>query len=212
MDNTFSYKDFIDETGDFTSLFESVTNVWEVLPKIEDFIKEFSKTPQASEYTQISENVFVGKDVVIDSTSKIDGMAIIGHNSTIGHAAFVRGGVLIGNNVNVGHATEVKHSVILSNSALAHLNYVGDSIVGNDVNVSGGATLANFRLDRKSVDVKIGDTRIPTGLEKFGSVIGDGTIVGVNAVLNPGTILAKKTIIYPLVVVKGAYREATTFK
>ncbi len=212
MNNTFSYTEFFSDTGHFKSLFDGVKNVWEVLPKIEEYIAEFGKTAEAHEYTEISDNLYVGKGVIMDNTSRIDGPAIIGHNSVIGHAALLRGGVLVGHNVNVGHATEVKHSVILSDTALAHLNYIGDSVVGSNCNISGGATFANWRFDKKEVMVKNGDEKIVTHLEKLGSIVGDESFIGVNAVLNPGTILAKKSLVFPLKSVKGTHRESTTFK
>jgi NDP-sugar pyrophosphorylase family protein len=193
-------------------LFDNVENVWEVLPGIEEFIRNFGQSEESKEYTEVSENLYVGRGVVMDNTSRIDGPAIIGHNSIIGHAALLRGGVLLGHNVNVGHATEVKHSIILSDTALAHLNYVGDSVVGSNCNISGGATFANWRFDKKEVMVKSGDEKIVTHLEKLGSIVGDESFIGVNAVLNPGTILAKKSLVFPLMSVKGTHRESTTFK
>ncbi len=212
MNNIFSYTEFFNNAGHFKPLFEEGHNVWEVLPKIEEFIHEFGKSEEAKEYTEVSENLFIGKEVVMDNTSRIDGPAIIGHHSVIGHAALLRGGVLIGCNVNVGHATEVKHSIILSDTALAHLNYIGDSTVGSNCNISGCATFANWRFDKKEVMIKNENEKIATHMDKLGSIVGDESFIGVNAVLNPGTILAKKSLVFPLTAVRGTHRESTTFK
>lgn len=210
--NPFNYLQFFEGTGIFKELFEKSTNAWEVLPMIDDFIANFKNSSNFSEFTQVLENVYVGKNVSIDSDARIEGAAIICNNASIGHAAYLRGGVLIGENGHVGHATEVKHSVILDDSKLAHLNYIGDSVIGNNVNISGGATLANWRFDKKEVEVKFGDQRIGTGMEKFGSIIGDDSFVGVGAVLNPGSILGKNTIVYPLISVKGVHPSGATIK
>ncbi len=193
-------------------LFEKHQNIWEVLGDIDSFIKNFNSTSEKEGYNEISEGVFVGKNVTIDDTSRIKGKAIIGHNSIIGHAAFLRAGVIIGDNVNVGHATEVKHSIILAKTALAHLNYIGDSIIGSECNISGGATLANWRFDRKEVSIKDGQDRIPTGMEKLGAIVGDGSFLGVSAVLNPGTILGKNCLVFPLVSVAGTYPASSRIK
>lgn len=211
-DSPFHYSQFFKTTGIFTDLFSSCEYPWEVLFRITDFIAEFKHSHYSAEYEQISENVFVGRNVTIDDTARIKGSAIIGHNSTIGHAAFLRGDVLVGENVNVGHATEVKHSIILGDTALAHLNYIGDSVVGSYCNISGGATLANWRFDRQNVVIKNGEERIPTNMEKMGSIIGDGTFIGVSAVINPGTVLACESLVFPLISVKGTYLSKITLK
>lgn len=212
MSQPFLYTNFFSDAGIFTELFEQFEYPWEALPNIEQFISTFTKSEHFSDFTEISPNVYVGKNVTIDDTARISGSAIIGHDTIIGHAAFVRGGVLIGENVNVGHATEVKHSIILNGAKLAHLNYIGDSIVGSNTNVSGGATLANWRFDKKEVMIKTEGEGIPTHMEKMGSVIGDDSFIGVSAVINPGTILAKKTLVFPLVSVRGTHLTPETLK
>jgi len=208
----FSSTQFFSNTEILNGFFEKAQYAWEVLPQIEEFIRTFKDNPESKNYTEISENIFIGHNVVIDDTAKIKGVAIIGDNSIIGHAAFLRGGVIVGKNVNVGHATEVKHSIIMSNAALAHLNYIGDSIVGASCNISGGATLANWRFDKKEIEIKNGDSRIPTGMDKFGAIVGDGCFVGVSAVLNPGTVLGKECLVFPLVSVSGTYPESSKIK
>ncbi len=212
QNNQFHFSNFFEDLGIFRQLFEESTYPWEALKSIDDFIKNFKDTPFFSGFEEISENTYIGKNVEIDSDAKIVGGAIICDNSTIGHSAYLRGGVLIGSGVRVGHATEVKHSIILSGSKLAHLNYIGDSIIGSNVNLSGSATLANWRFDKKEIEIRDGETRISTGMQKFGSVIGDDCFIGVNAVLNPGTILGTKTLVYPLVPVRGVHLSGETIK
>lgn len=212
MNSSFSYSNFFSDTGIFNKIFEQFNYPWEALPDIEQFISTFTKSEHFSDFTEISPHVYMGKNVIIDDTARISGGAIIGHNTVIGHAAFIRGGVLIGENVNVGHATEVKHSIILKGAKLAHLNYIGDSIVGSNTNVSGGATLANWRFDKKDVVIRNEGEGISTHMEKMGSIIGDDSFIGVSAVINPGTVLAKKTLVFPLVMVKGTHLTAETIK
>ncbi len=212
QNNQFHFSNFFEDPGIFRQMFEATSYTWEVLRNVDDFINNFKDTPFFAGFEEISENIFVGKNVEIDTDAKIVGGAIICDNSTIGHSAYLRAGVLIGEGVHVGHATEVKHSVILSGSKLAHLNYIGDSIVGSNVNVSGSATLANWRFDKKEVEIRDGDFKISTGMEKFGGIIGDGSFLGVSAVLNPGTVLGKKTLVYPLMSVKGVHVAGETIK
>lgn len=209
---TFNVLNFFESTYIYTDIFESHEFVWESLSDIESFIDNFDNHPQRNEYTEISEKVYLGKNATIDDSAKIINKAIIGPNSTVGHAAFLRGNVLLADNVRVGHGTEVKHSIVLSNSALAHLNYVGDSVVGNNTNISGGATLANWRFDKKVVEVSNGNEKISTGLEKLGGIIGDNSFIGVGSVINPGTLIGKGCVVYPLVSVSGYHPSMSKIK
>lgn len=210
--NPFYYDKFFSCTGIFTEFIKSYKYPWEAIGHIDDFILNFKESKHSEGFYEIEKNVFVGKNVLIDDTARIIGGAILGDNTTIGHAAFLRGGVLLGENVNVGHATEVKHSIVFSNSALAHLNYIGDSIIGSNNNISGGATLANWRFDKKEINVANGDEKIPTHMTKFGSILGDDCFVGINAVINPGTVMSKGSLVFPLVSVKGTHLSRETFK
>lgn len=201
MQNTFSPSMFFDLSNfNHKAIFE-VEDVWEVLSKIQEFIKNNS-----------SETVTLGKGTVVEEGTFIKGPAIIGENCFIAHGAYIREGVIIGNNVKIGHSVEVKNSIILNNTSIAHFNYIGDSIIGNNVNFAGGAITANFRLDGAKVKIKNGDTEIETNLTKFGAVVGDGSKIGVNAVLNPGTILSKNSKVFPLTKVFGIHLNEETIK
>ena len=81
----------------------------------------------------------------------------------------------------------------------AHLNYVGDSVLGNDVNLGAGVKLANFKTFGTNITIEGQET----GLRKLGALIGDGCSIGCNAVTTPGTIIGKNTIAYNCVVLKG---------
>ena len=115
--------------------------VWDNLSRIDRYIDK-----RLSEHN--SQNTFLDSGSVIQDTARIEGKAIIGKNCIIGHGVLLRGGVIIGDNVSIGHGGEVKHAIVMNNSSIAHLNYVGDSIIGNDVNISGGAILANWRFNQ----------------------------------------------------------------
>lgn len=174
MDNNlFLPSNFFDLTDfPFKDIFSGVQNVWEVLPKIQQYTHG---------------KLMQGKDCYIHPNTNI------------------REGVILGDNVHIGFTVELKNCIIMNNTHVAHINYVGDAIIGQNVNVSGGAMFANFRLDNKPVTVKMGDQRIETGMDKFSAAVGDGTWLGVNSVLNPGTILGKNSKTYPLTSVIGYY-------
>ncbi len=196
----------------FKDVFENLDSVWDVLPKINEYLEALFKKKIAVANYKDKKNVFIGKGSVVYDGVQILGPTVIGKNCVIGHSSLIRENCLFGDNVRIGHAVEVKNSIFLNKATSSHLNYIGDSIVGNNVNISGGAILANFRLDEKPVIVRSGARTIDTYLAKFGSIIGDNSKIGVNAVLNPGTILGKKSIIYPLVSVKGVHKDGEIIK
>lgn len=192
----------------YADIFSDTTFVWEALPIIETYIQILFDQKKVTGNYKDRKDVYIGKGTVVHESAEIIGPAIIGDNCTIGHTALLRGGCIIGNSVHVGHAVEIKHSIILNKSAVAHFNYVGDSIVGNEVNIAGGTMVANLRLDKKNITIRSGETYIETGMKKFGAIIGDDSSLGANCVLNPGTVLGKGTIVYPLLSVKGVHNES----
>ena len=195
MKSAFAPSSFFDLSNfEHKSIFE-VENVWEVIPKIADFILK-NNGP---------EPVVMGKGTVVEEGALIKGPAIIGNSCFIAQGAYIRAGVIIGNNVKIGHSVEVKNSIILNNTRIAHFNYIGDSIIGNDVNFAGGAITANFRLDGEKIRIKHGGAKIEIGLTKFGVVVGDSSKIGVNVVLNPGTILSRNSKVFPLTSVFGTH-------
>ena len=177
-------------------------------------------TFKPSDYFDLSEfpfkDIFDGTENIWEVLPKIhaytSGKMIMGESCHVSDSAHIREGVILGNNVTIGHAVELKNCIILNGAAVAHLSYIGDGIVGNQVNIAGGAMLANFRLDKQHVRVKAESGSIDTGLEKFSAVIGDDASVGANSVINPGTILGKRCLVYPLTSVTGVYNDGTTVR
>lgn len=193
-------------------IFSDLDYVWEVLPRINSFIiSQFEKGILKANYKD-KQFVYVGDGTKIHESVEIEGPAIIGNNCTITQASYLRENCLIGNSVIIGHAAEIKNTVMLNKSSASHFNYIGDSIIGNNVNMSGGSITANVRLDKKSIRIKSEDQIIDSKLLKFGAIVGDESKVGVNAVLNPGTILGRKSIVYPLTSVKGVHIDNEIIK
>ncbi len=186
---------------------------WETVSQIIPFIEKLFAEQKLKANYKDRKDVFVGEGTKIHPSVDIVGPAVIGSNCVINHAAFLREGAILGDNVHVGHAVELKHSIILNNTIIAHLNYIGDSVIGNNVNISGGAILANFRLDKQNILIKTQDgRRIDTRLQKFGAAVGDNTVIGVNSVINPGTVLGKNTVVFPLKSVSGVHEKNAVIK
>ena len=193
-------------------LLESVTYPWEVLPKISNFILELGKTLDESEYNKIGEDIWISKTAKIAPTAYIKGPAIIGANAEIRHCAFIRGKVIIGENTVVGNSTELKNVILFNNVQVPHYNYVGDSVLGYKAHMGAGSITSNVKSDKKLIIVKSGTKKIETGLKKFGAMIGDEVEIGCGTVLNPGSVIGKKSNIYPLSSVRGIIPENAIYK
>ena len=158
--------------------------------------------PQGT-YLANPENISIGKGTVLEPGVYIKGPCIIGENCTIRHGAYIRGNLITGNGCVIGHDTEIKNSVMLNHAQAAHFAYLGDSILGNRVNLGAGTKCANLKLDHKNIAVRFGERLIETGLKKFGAIIGDDSQTGCNSVTNPGTLFGKQVFCYPCLNVGG---------
>lgn len=199
------------EELDTRAIFEGVKYPWEALAKIKNFIFEYAKN-LPDDFERIEEFVWVGKGTTIEKSVLIKGPAIIGYNCEIRHSAYIRDNVIIGNNVVVGNSTEIKNSILFNKAQVPHYNYVGDSILGYKAHLGAGAITSNLKSDGTLVKVKCGTDIIETGLRKFGAILGDLSEVGCNSVLNPGTIIGKDSIVYPLSSVRGHIPENSILK
>ena len=194
------------------TLLEKTEYPWEALPQIKDFIVALGKTLDKEHYDEISENVWVAKSAKVFPSAYIDAPCIIGENTEVRHCAFIRGSVLVGNNCVVGNSTEVKNAIVFDNVEIPHYNYVGDSVLGYKSHLGAGAVTSNVKSDRTPVSITTESGKIPTGLKKFGAMVGDHTEVGCNCVLCPGTVLGKNCTVYPLSRVRGYVKENRIFK
>lgn len=141
---------------------------------------------------------------MIRAGTYIEGDCIIGEDCIIGPHAYIRGSTAIGDGCHIGHATEIKNSIIMPSTNIPHFNYVGDSIVGSGCNFGAGTKVANLRHDNKTVKV-CGKT---TGRRKFGAIIGDNVLFGINCSVNVGTLIGSDTRVAPILSWRGASRTA----
>jgi len=181
--------------------------VWSALRELEPYLKAFRFEKKALKFTGVHFEqpnlISIGAGTIIEPGVLIQGPCVIGANCIIRQGAYIRANTILGDHVVVGHSAEIKGSILLDRAAATHFVYVGDSIVGNDVNLGAGVKCANLRLDRREVQVIWDDVRVKTGLQKLGAILGDSTQIGCNSVLNPGTLVGKNTACHPLVTLSG---------
>ena len=184
-------------------VFADITYPWEVLPKIKDFIISLGETLPADLYEKRGDNIWIAKSAKVFDSAYINGPCIIDENAEVRHCAFIRGNAIVGKNCVVGNSTELKNVILFNNVQVPHYNYVGDSILGYKSHMGAGSITSNVKSDKTLVVVKNGDTNIETGLKKFGAMLGDNVEVGCNSVLNPGTVIGKRSSVYPTSCVRG---------
>lgn len=198
------------DTPYLKELFLECKYPWELIPKIKNHIKKLLSDPPEG-FTLLCEGVLVGKDVKIDKTAKIIPPAVIGDNTEIRVGAYLRGNVIIGQGCVIGNSSELKNSILLDYVQAPHYNYIGDSVLGNHSHLGAGAICSNLKADKKDVVVHA-LLEYETGLRKLGAILGDYADIGCGCVLNPGTVIGKGTIAYPLNSLRGAYGEGLIIK
>ena len=160
-----------------------------ILSKIQHDIKG-----KVEENVHISGNVIIGKNTLIRSGSYIIGPCYIGENSLIGPNAFIRPYTSVGHNCHIG-ISEIKNSLIFSNSAIPHFNYIGDSIICENVNLGAGTKISNLRFDNSNIKMSINGKLIDSGRRKLGAIIGPNSQTGINSSIMCGKKIGEGSII-----------------
>lgn len=138
----------------------------------------------------------------------LEGPVYLCAGAVVGHTAYIRGPVVLGPGAKVMHASEVKRSIFLAGARAPHFNYIGDSVVGAGVNFGAGVKVANYKVFGNEVTAA-GEA---TGMRKLGCIVGDGVSVGCNAVLAPGTVVGKGSIVYHGATVRGVVPPGSVVK
>ncbi len=194
-------------------LFEDKKPVWTPLQGgLKEFFKSLPKENKiegtVSEFAHLDgEQIIIEKGAVVEATAYIKGPCYISKGTEVRHGAYLRGNVFIGQNCVVGHSTEVKHSIFFHGAKAGHFNYIGDSILGNNINLGAGTKIANLKMLAGTVKLKVNDESIDTELKKLGAVMGDESQTGCNSVLNPGTFLPPKSLVFPCVSASGFHTK-----
>ena len=190
---------------------QGFTYPWEALKGIKNMVITLGEN-LCEDYTQVSPQVWVHKTATVAPTAFLGAPCIIGANTEVRHCAFIRGSALVGENCVVGNSVELKNVILFDNVQTPHYNYVGDSILGYKAHMGAGAITSNVKADRSPVVVRCGKEKYPTGLKKFGAMLGDGAEIGCNSVLNPGTVIGRGASVYPLSCVRGTVPENHIYK
>lgn len=186
-------KERIFEAVEYTDHWQPIKHPWHILDLMEHALNRRKRSIHPS--AEIAETAVIKGEVVIEEGVKvfdhatIVGPAYIGKNTVVANNALVRQS-MIGENCVIGYSTEVARSFI-GDECWFHTNYVGDTVMGNNVSFGAGAICANLRLDEKEI-VSAGHS---TGRNKLGPILGDKIRVGVQTSLMPGVRIGSNTMI-----------------
>ena len=186
---------------------------WEALDGIKDMIVAYGQRLDPEEYEEKEPQVWVSRSAYVAPSALIKPPTVIGARSEVRHCAYIRGGVLIGEDCVVGNSTELKNCILFDCVQVPHYNYVGDSILGYRAHMGAGAVTSNVRSDRAPVIIRDGSgEEFVTGRKKVGAMLGDLVEIGCGAVLNPGSVVGRDSIVYPLSSVRGCVPSRSIYK
>lgn len=200
-----SWPEELNSLFNYHSIFSIISSLESFLVNLVD--AKINSFIPPSAFIENPSSVYIGHNVKIEPTAFIKGPCWIGDGAEIRHGSYVRENVFIAPKAVVGHCSEVKNSILLNKAQAAHFAYVGDSILGNDVNLGAGVKIANLKLKRDNVFVSWKGNKVDSGRRKLGAIIGDRTQIGCNTVLNPGTLTLPDTLIYPLERAEGTCQK-----
>ncbi len=158
----------------------------------------------------MDERIVLGQGSVVEPGALLKGPTIVGEYTEVRQGAYVRGKCVIGDRCIVGHTTEIKSSVMLDGAKAGHFAYIGDSILGGLSNLGAGTKLANLKIGGAEISIRVDGGNIDTGMRKLGAVLGDEVEIGCNAVTNPGTLLGKGSVVFPLASVRSGCHKPSS--
>lgn len=164
---------------------------WRITMQAERLIGEELKLLPNS--YRLDGGIAVHKSAVVEHGAIMKAPIIIGPNAFVAANAYLRGGVYLDEGCIVGPSCELKTSIMFRGAKVAHLSFVGDSIIGCAANIEAGGIIANYRneMDDKEILIVDGNSIIRTGVDKFGALIGDNVQIGANSVIAPGALISK---------------------
>lgn len=170
-------------------------DAWDVVAGLADTVARLLDTLDAG--YAIAGDIAVHRTARVETGAVLKGPVIVGPDCLIAGGSLLRGGCWLDRGCIVGPGAELKTTLLFRGSRLAHFNFVGDSILGCDVNLEAGAVIANHRNELADPRLRIAhrDGVIAAETVKFGALVGDGSRIGANAVIAPGALLAPGTIV-----------------
>jgi UDP-N-acetylglucosamine diphosphorylase / glucose-1-phosphate thymidylyltransferase / UDP-N-acetylgalactosamine diphosphorylase / glucosamine-1-phosphate N-acetyltransferase / galactosamine-1-phosphate N-acetyltransferase len=199
-----AFRCVLDDAGLYASIWEGdwvdITYPWSLLTANQMVMSQWKRSSLSTGTTiepgaTVSGAVIIEEGTTVKAGASILGPCYIGRNCFIGHNALLRDNTCIGDNSIIGFGVEVKNSVLMPGTEIGRLSFIGDSILGENVNLGSASILVNINMDRSTVKVSVGGQSVDSGFRKLGSFIGDNSWIGANHTFLPGTKIASGQII-----------------
>ncbi len=192
-------------------------NFLEATPILFDHLRQakgerIHPTASVSKLTYITEDVWIGQNARVFPGASLVGPVYIGSEAVVGNNCLLRDHAVLEDRGSVGFSCEVRNSVMMPGSRIGHLAFIGDSVIGYDVDIGAGVVLSNYRFDGAEVKVMLHGQLVSTHRDKFGAVVGDRTKIGCNAVVLPGRTIGFNSWIDPAIVVERDVPDNTHLK
>ena len=182
-------------------------NILEASPVLFDRLRQTNRD-RIDSSASISDAAHIIGDVWIEPRARIFpgaalvGPVYVGPDAIVGNNCLIRDYTVIELGASIGFSCEVRNSVLMPGSRVGHLAFVGDSILGYEVDIGASVVLSNYRFDGAEVQVMLRGQLASTHTDKFGAVVGDTAKIGCGAVVLPGRTIGYNSWIDPAVVVK----------
>ncbi|MBD3304864.1 NTP transferase domain-containing protein [candidate division KSB3 bacterium] len=189
----------VQQQGLFGSIFDDewidLGYPWNVLDANHFHMKSYqaatiAKTVQFKGNVTINGPVQIQEGAVIEGGSVINGPCYIGRGTYVGNNVLIRENTSIGAECVIGFGVELRNCVLFDQVKVGRLSFIGDSVIGENVEIGPGIMTVNNLMTGETVSATINGKTVDSGLLKLGSFIGDNTKVGASNTLLPGTIIA----------------------
>lgn len=203
--------------GPMRELFAQTDHVWDTLAFLPAYIENMMRPEVLGEVEEGAwlepGRVQLGEGSRVEREAVIRGPTIIGRNTLIRSGAYLRGHVMIGDECIIEHGTEILRSVVLDQARMPHSNCLMVSLVGNRVTLGAFAATSSILPGVKEIEIKIDSAKnrqsIPTGLDRFGAVVGDDSNMGGHVFLLPGTVIGRGCQIEPQIYLSGYIKSGS---
>ena len=197
-------KKLVDNEGLMASMWEDewldIVYPWEILTANKILMDSWenssiAKSAVLESNVTIQGTVRIEDDVVVKAGAILEGPCSIGRGCYIGNNALIRSYTSLGHDCSVGYGVELKNCVVLDNTHIGRLSFIGDSVLGEKVDVGAGVMTVNRTIDWEPIKVKSGKKSIDTGSPKLGAFVGDNVVIGAANTIQPGTVISPGKIL-----------------
>lgn len=182
-------------------------NILEATPILFDRLRNQKRrlvddTAKVSDSAHLIGDVWIGPRARIFPGASLVGPVYVGPDAIVGNNCLIREHAVLENGTRTGFSCELRNTVMMPKSSVGHLAFVGDSILGFNVEIGASVVLSNYRFDGAEVHVMLRNQLVSTHTNKFGAIVGDEAKIGCGAVVLPGRTIGYNSWIDPAIVVQ----------